>query len=64
MQQYQSYADQSTIILLEEAVVEQLMDSGRDPDLIKEAIWIIRDTYKNCENPKFQIQEKVLHLRI
>jgi hypothetical protein len=38
----------------EEAVVEQLMDSGRDPDLIKEAIWIIRDTYKNCENPKFQ----------
>ena len=38
----------------EEAVVEQLMDSGRDPELIKEAIWIIRDTYKNCENPKFQ----------
>ena len=38
----------------EEAVVEQLMDSGRDPDLIKKAIWIIRDTYKNCENPKFQ----------
>jgi hypothetical protein len=38
----------------EEAVVEQLMDSGRDPELIKEAIWIIRDTYKNCENAKFQ----------
>ena len=38
----------------EEAVVEQLMNSGRDPDLIEEAIWIIRDTYKNCENPKFQ----------
>ena len=38
----------------EEAVVEQLMDSGRDPDLIKEAIWIVRDTYKNCEDSKFQ----------
>ena len=38
----------------EEAVVEYLKDSGRDPDLIKEANSIIRDTYKNCENPNFQ----------
>jgi hypothetical protein len=38
----------------EEAVVEQLMNSGRDPDLIEEAIWIIRDTYKNCENPRLR----------
>ena len=38
----------------EEAVVEQLKDSGRDPDLIKEAICIIRDTYKNCGNPDFK----------
>jgi hypothetical protein len=38
----------------EEAVVEQLKDSGRDPDLIKEAIWTIRDTYKHCEDPKYQ----------
>ena len=38
----------------EEAVVEQLKTSGRDPDLVKEAISIIRDNYKNCENPKFR----------
>ena len=38
----------------EEAIVERLKDSGKDPDLIKEAIWMIRDTYKNCENPKSQ----------
>ena len=38
----------------EEAVVEELLDSGRDPNFIREAIEMIRDTYKNCENPKFQ----------
>jgi hypothetical protein len=35
-----------------EAVVEELRDSGRDPDFIKEAIGMICDTYKNCEDPK------------
>jgi len=38
----------------EEAVVEQLKISGRDPDLVEEDISIIRDTYKSCENPKFR----------
>ena len=38
----------------EEAVVEQLKISGRDPDLVEEDISIIRDTYKNCEYPKLR----------
>jgi hypothetical protein len=38
----------------EDAVVERLIDSGRDPDLIKESIWMIRDTYKNCDKPKMR----------